>query len=327
MNKSEIFESVGALLRETSGWNDMGAREQTKLCCQELLRRGVSPPGWETIRQILGKGGAGDINRGKREFFEENAQIYASLRGRVPGVPDKLGEHVLAFWTEARALASAEYDEQVNKWNDTLSEARNNISIAEAGLEQAMARAKMLEDSIDTLREQQIELQQRLQIETGARAQAERNVAAIQEELLQQRSNFQRTQDRYHDEIKAAIERLEGVERHSLREIERARTESRLKVEEIKDIFNRERVTLEKQLNEERVSKSSLEQEVVSLRTKLRDSCNDIATIKSLLNEKEKDIVALKIFYEKAVKRPRRTGYNSPTPFRGSLRQRHLKQK
>lgn len=133
-------------LEATPDWNNLTAYEMTKRCCIELTKRGRRVPSWVSIRNIIGKGSANDINRGKEDFRHEHGEVLRKM-GDVKGVPDALAPHVISLWMTAVDLVRKEFDEQVAEW-------QVQIAQAEAARDQALEQESALRCVIKTLQEQ-----------------------------------------------------------------------------------------------------------------------------------------------------------------------------
>lgn len=227
------IEELRATLASTPDWDGLNAYEMTKRCCAELTKRGQRIPSWMNIRDIIGKGSANDINRGKEDFRREHGDALRKMSGFVKGVPEALAPHILGFWTEAISLVRKEFDGKVAEWQSQIERAEAAVANAEHERDQSFRRAEALQGQIAGLHEAMNTLQGRVETERAAREQAERMFESSREELARQCDELRAALAHTQQELSDAITRLEGVERHSLLEIDRARTEAQNKIANI----------------------------------------------------------------------------------------------
>jgi DNA repair exonuclease SbcCD ATPase subunit len=168
------------------------AYDRTMICCEILLEDGQAIPSWMVIREIIGKGSAQDIRRGVQNFRREHGERLRKMQGVTPGVPESLAPHVRGLWEAAVAAARAEFDTNVQQWQQrieqatiaaeqsgrALSEAQTLLQTTQSELEirdkrigSLEAEVKALESAVEKLTGEQREWLQ--QIET---AQRERSV-------------------------------------------------------------------------------------------------------------------------------------------------------
>lgn len=235
-NTDEIKTALHALPE----WCGFNAYEMTKRCCDELTKHGQRLPSWMVIRDIIGKGSANDINRGKEDYRREHGDALRKMSGFVKGVPEALAPHILGFWSAAIALVREEFDAQVEDWQAQLERAGAAVAQAEEDRDQAVNRAETLLAQITGLQGVNATLQGRVETEQAARQQAERMFETNRLEIAGQRDSLRDALAKSQEEFSAAITRLEGVERHSLMEIERARTEAQNKIANIEAKAKRE---------------------------------------------------------------------------------------
>lgn len=227
---SDPLKDLHSTLTSTPDWGSLNAYEMTKRCCAELTRLGQRLPSWTSIRDIIGKGSAGDINRGKEDFRREHGDALRKMSGFVKGVPEALAPHILGFWTAAISLVRKEFDGQVAQWQAQIERAEAAVAHAETERDQAVSCTEALQGRIAGLQEAMTTLQGRVDTERAAREQAERMFESNRQELAGQRDELRAALAHSQQELSDAITRLEGVERHSLLEIDRARTEAQNKI-------------------------------------------------------------------------------------------------
>lgn len=251
----------------------MTAYDRAKQCCAELTRVGESIPSWTVIRDIIGKGSAGDINRAKRDFRIEHGAALRKMEGfEAQGVPEALTPHVVGFWHAAIEHVRTEFSEKERSWLNEVEQAQAAVDLAHAERERALAEAQTLqakaqglEASIETLRSQ-------VASEQGARAQAEQMAADTRADLIGQRDRLDQALARTQEDLNKAITRLEGTERHTKMEIERVRQEAAQKQAALSAQLEKEQgkylldtMRLDKELQELRARTKSIQE----LNTKL----------------------------------------------------------
>ncbi len=230
---------VDSLRQKYPGWEKLNAYERTKIACKELTLDGAQIPGWIDMRELIGKGSAGDINRAKRDFRLEHAQELRALEDVAPaGVPTELSEHILAFWQLARKHAKAAYSEMENSLLAKVREAEDASEHAQAqaldarqALATEQARSQGLNEARDALAsELQSERQARTRAELAkeqARTDAKEQVEAAQAQANEQITRLETALAKAQADLSTALDRLEGAQRHSIMQIELARTETR----------------------------------------------------------------------------------------------------
>lgn len=226
-------DDIRIVLMSAQDWHKLNAYEMTKRCCAELTKLGRRLPSWMIIRDIIGKGSANDISRGKEDFRREHAEELRKMNGFVSGVPEVLTPHILGFWTAAIEQVRAEFNDQAADWQARIERAKAAAAHAEDEREQAVNHAAALQAQIAGLQEALATLQGRVETEHAAREQTERMFETNRQELAGQRDELRTALANSQKELSAAITRLEGVENHALREVVRARTEAQEKIDSI----------------------------------------------------------------------------------------------
>lgn len=268
-----MIESVSNSLLSTPGWSSMTAYDRAKQCCAEITRTGEAIPSWTVIRDIIGKGSAGDINRAKRDFRAEHGAALRKMEGfEAQGVPESLTPHIVGFWQAAIEHVRREFSEKEQSWQEEIEQATAVAELAHDERERALAevqalhaKSQGLEASIETLRSQ-------VASEQGARAQAEQMAADTRADLIGQRDRLDHALARTQEDLNKAITRLEGTERHMKMEIERVRQEAAQKQAAISAQLEKEQgkylldtTRLDKELQELRARTKSIQE----LNTKL----------------------------------------------------------
>ena len=281
------LEELRATLASTPDWDSLNAYEMTKRCCAELTKRGRRLPSWMNIRDIIGKGSANDINRGKEDFRREHGDALRKMSGFVKGVPEALAPHILGFWTAAISLVREEFDGQVAEWQAQIERAEAAVAYAEDERDQAVSRAEALQGQIAGLQEAMRTLQGRVDTERAAREQAERMFESNRQELAGQRDELRAALDQSQKKLGEAISRLEGVERRSLLEIDRARGEAKSKVAEMQAHAEKERTTLLAELNGARTRLVEFEAQLYASERKAALSDRELSSLRERLQRAE----------------------------------------
>jgi len=218
---------LSALLATQPGWDAMNAYARTKLVCAELLRAGAPIPAWTTIRGLIGKGSANDINRAKKDFRLEHAQSLRKLEGfSAEGVPQTLTPHILGLWQAAIAHAQGVFSEKERVWEAEVEDAVAAHQQAQTELVHAQAAMQALQIHADGLEQARLALQERIHSEQAARAQAEKMMNDIRADLIDQRDRLDKALAHAQTELNKAIHRLEAAERRAMMEIERTQQEA-----------------------------------------------------------------------------------------------------
>lgn len=287
-----MIESVSKSLLGTPGWASMTAYDRAKQCCAEITRIGEAIPSWIVIRDIIGKGSAGDINRAKRDFRVEHGAALRKMEGfEAQGMPESLTPHVVGLWQAAIEHVRAEFSEKEDAWQDRIDSAENAQVHAYAQRDEAIAEAQTLqakaqglEESIETLRSQ-------VASEQGARAQAEQMAADTRADLIGQRDRLDQALARTQEDLSKAITRLEGTERYTKMEIERVRQEAAQKLATLSALLEKEQSKymidtnrLDKALQEQRARSTSFQERNTTLTAESKENLDRALRAEQLAN-------------------------------------------
>jgi chromosome segregation ATPase len=201
------------------GFEDGTAYFRTKVCCRILMRNGEAIPSWMVIRDIIGKGSSGDINRAIKDFRREHAERLRLMEGSVPGLPEHLAPLVSSLWESAVAAARAEFAANEQRWQGEIERAEQRSD----QLAQQLADAKLASDR----QLAQIEaLEAQVRTERAAREQAERLFEQHAADMSAQRDKLETALRENQAEMQKALDRLDGERRHALLQIDEARTKA-----------------------------------------------------------------------------------------------------
>lgn len=214
---------------ESSDWPDLSAYERTKRYCDLCARTGEKVPSWTVIREIIGKGSSGDINRAKADWRNEHAQAIAE-RERIGALPQGLTAPMEDLWHEAVKAAEALFAEERADLEDAAARAKADAETARAQMALAETRAAEFEQDAHEAALGRDAMAAQIETERSARAQAERMAAAHVADLAAARDAVTAALERSQAETRDALTRLEGVEAHTLREIDRARTDAERRI-------------------------------------------------------------------------------------------------
>jgi len=244
---------VADLLHASRDWEQLTAYERTLRYCEEMVRRGQLLPAWNVIRDTIGRGSSNDINRAKRDFRKNHAEVLRKLDGHVEGLPDVLQPLISSFWAEAVAEAKKHYAEQVAAWEAKEEQAGLAIEAAKAKEAAAVQHAETLTATIAGLQESLAEskkasdsLSSQLAAEWSAREQAERLREAQAAEHREDRDKMHKALANAQKETTAAIERFENLEKHSLKKIDVARQEAAQRIKAVEAAAKASEVAAEK---------------------------------------------------------------------------------
>jgi len=259
-------------LQDTAGWQGMTAYERTKRLLEALMRAGIQSPSWTGIRDVIGKGSSGDINRAKRDFLKEHASSLRKMHGAIKGIPEELAQSMMSVWTTAIDHAHKEFTEQVSAWEMVIEQTETGLAEAEQARDDAQARVKELEREMAGVHEANISLRTLAESERASREQAERMFETTLEELKASNAHVQ-------NELGDALTRFEGLERRSLMEIDHARQETR----EAKDRYASDQA---KEHGRHAVEMQRARTQIIEQRTRLTE-------LGSLVTESQNKAIAL----------------------------------
>jgi len=259
---------ISASLSIMPGWDKMSAYERTKLACAELMRAGASIPAWTTIRDIIGKGSANDINRAKKDFRLEHAETLRKLEGfSAEGIPETLTPHIQGLWQEAISHVQRSFAEKERVLEEDVEQAVAAQLHAQAELERTQAAMQALQAKAEGIEQARLALQDQVRSEQAARSQAEKMMGDIRADLVGQRDRLDEALAHAQAELEKAINRLEATERRSMMEIERARQEAAQKVANANAMLKGEQekhsletTRLSKQIQDGRISATRIQE-------------------------------------------------------------------
>lgn len=230
------ISAARARLLTTHGWEKMSAYERTMVCCRELTRCGYSIPGWNVLREIIEKGSGTDISRGKAAYLAELAdqmtQVEADSKTVNLDVPDNISDLFESLWRTAVKEAGLAFAIRTAEVNQKLELNEQQMEHERANAEQAIAQTNQLSLEIIALKQQLQDALRHVTILQAEKDQTEKLLSDVHDAVRAQTERADAIHARAQSELKEAVQRLEGVEAHCLREVERARGEAEALVKE-----------------------------------------------------------------------------------------------
>lgn len=241
-----------ARLVSTPGWDKMSSYDRTMVCCRELTRNGFAIPGWAVLRELIGKGSASDISRAKTAYQAELAGQVNRAEAEVAALdldlPSSISGMFGELWRAAVKEASIAFGKRKAEIEQQLQQNEHELEQERASAQQAIAQTNQLSLEVLELKRMLQEAKQQITKLQVEKDQTEKLLTEAHETVRYQSDRADRIYESSQREINEAVVRLEGVEAHSLREIERARSEASAFVEEAKATANGTIISLRKQV-------------------------------------------------------------------------------
>lgn len=275
-------------LRLTEGWNDLNATQKATHACREITLRGEPLPAASEIREIIGGGSNSDISKAKADFLADLAKMYSKSGGAIPSAPDSLKKVFHELWLEAVNQAALNHEEAMAKAEEDLRQAVYEKNHAVANLEHLKNQFESIQQAASAKDELIDDLRLRLEADTQEIDQKINQLKDENNTLKIERDTWKETASDQKAELAAAVERLDGVERHRLMSIEEARQASEKQIAAAKRKMQHEisQLTIEREKMRVRANESSalvanLETQNESLSTELRLKDGHIQDLKS----------------------------------------------
>ncbi|EKN4699672.1 DNA-binding protein [Yersinia ruckeri] len=151
VDKTEL-ERVMHKLENVAGWHAMKAYDRTLLCCEELSKAGIAIPSWTSVRTMIGKGSAHDINRAKKDYREKQGLMLRKMDFLSQSLPPQLATMLSSIWEFACVEAKSRFSEEVSEWDSRLEEMQYKVDLANDQLEVAM---RQRDSALDKLQGEQ----------------------------------------------------------------------------------------------------------------------------------------------------------------------------
>lgn len=214
---------IQSALEAYPAYKDGSAYERTKICCEVLARLGERIPSWLVIRGHIKKGSATDINRGIKDFREEQGVRLQRLHQRPEGLPDALTQPMQALWHAALTEARSDFEEQREALLAEQMESDRALAVAMGELDTKAAALEHAEQRVAELQSELGRERERGNTERAAREQAERMAAQNIADLGQQRREMSQVIAANTQELHTLTTRLDEERRRAMREIDTAR--------------------------------------------------------------------------------------------------------
>lgn len=245
-------KALATMLAQDPEWSGLSAYERTKRCCATYMQAGERLPGWTTIREVIGKGSSGDINRGKTDALADQADQIRNFSGHVAGLPAALAPHVRAFWAASIETAKDAFAQLEAAARAEVDSALRERDAAQAARDASVRRMEELAAELQGVREALVVANNAVAAERAAREQVERAFATTSAGLSEQRAQLQDALEHARKEVHGAVDRLEGVERHALMEVERVKAEAQQSIDGLQSRLDR--ITAERRVEQARWS-------------------------------------------------------------------------
>lgn len=265
-------ELVRAECEAQTGFVDSTAYNRTKICCRILTQHGEAIPSWMVVREIIGKGSSGDINRGIKDFRQDHAERLRQMDGVLPGVPEHLAPLVSAFWEAAVLAARNEFTSNALRWQEQIEQAEARADLAGQQLTEAQGVIERQCSQIEAQGTTISALESQVTTERAGREQAERMFETHTAEMTAQREKLEATLKENKIEMDRALERFNGERKYAMCQIDEARTKATNDIAAANAQAQREKNTLEL----EAARQSNV---IADLRAKLNDSDRTVAVM------------------------------------------------
>lgn len=119
---AEFKEKLQREFSDAERYGRKNALDLSQICCEMIAKQGLPLPGWQEIREIIGKGSATDVNKGKRLYQDQQGRLLSHLH-EMPGVSEDMVDLMMQLRTKAFKVAERSFQEQVSQWQEQLAEA------------------------------------------------------------------------------------------------------------------------------------------------------------------------------------------------------------
>lgn len=281
----DLQGQVQAALANFADFERGSAYDRTKLCCEVLTKMGLAIPSWMVIRDYIGKGSAGDISRGVKDYRAEHAKLLQRMDGLPEGIPAGLGQPMQALWRAALDEATTVYEQERATFEAQQAEAARAVDEAlreRDTMESALALANEKASGLQAALEQEKE---RANTERAAREQAERMAEKHIADLTQQRNEMMKVIEANTLELRTLTNRLEDERRRALMQIEEARQKVELARQQALREGEQRTAKIEAQLRKE-MADQNLEHFLLQRRYSEQEARN--SKLQELLNQETK---------------------------------------
>ncbi|MEK7414185.1 MAG: DNA-binding protein, partial [Planctomycetota bacterium] len=268
-----------------------------EVCALLFFRYGITPTA-NKLYQLVRKGSMATPAQALSKFWEE-LRTKTRLRIEHPDLPEELrtlaGEVTATLWGKAQALAHESLDAYRSEAQATVTLARSETERSNQARDTALAEVTNLKQSLVTLQSAKENLQQELvaeqaaQRETRARlAEAQSQNTVLQASLKEAHAEYSRELEKQRGALQLAQERYESMERRSLLDIDKERTQ-RTKLE--KEI-ERVRAAAAESQERYRTEDAARSRELAALRQQLGKLEGERSSVSAQLNQLQAELVA-----------------------------------
>ena len=222
------IEHIRALCAQHAQYEAGSAYTRTKILCDVLTKLGMPIPSWMVLREHIGKGSSGDINRRVKDFRSEHAELLQRMDGLPEGIPGKLAQPMQLLWQVALDEATAAFDQQRQNFEAQQAEAERIVADALQERDTMGSNLAVATEKVAGLQATLEQERERANTERAAREQAERMAEKHIADLTQQRDDMTKAVEANTAELRTLTARLEDERRRSLMQIEQARQQVEL---------------------------------------------------------------------------------------------------
>jgi len=271
-------EQLRALCSQYPQYEAGSAYTRTKILCDVLTKLGEPIPSWMVLREHIGKGSSGDINRGVKDYRSEHAELLQRMDGLPEGIPGKLAQPMQLLWQAALDEATAAFDQQRQDFEAQQAEAERVVADALQERDTMGSNLAVATEKVAGLQATLEQERERANTERAAREQAERMAEKHIADLTQQRDDMTKAVEANTAELRTLTARLEDERRRSLMQIEQARQQVELARQQAYRESEQKMAKMETQLRGELASQS-LEY------FRLQKHCGDLESRNAKLSE------------------------------------------
>lgn len=234
------FNSAMNEVLSASDWEDLKTRDKVFRVADVFLRFEGHVPSWTKLREFTHQGSAGTIQKARTEFLSEHAKSFRS-HGLLENTPRILQQYFLRMWSEAIAEAGKTFESKEADIKAKLESAQVDIHLARQRENEAREREQSAFSELRGLQVALEEAKAHLENEKGRRHQAEKLVNDLTEASRNEKDRLESALAEGKEEIRKALQALEGVENLRLREVSAARKDRDDQVSKIHESLEIER--------------------------------------------------------------------------------------
>ncbi|MBK8972467.1 MAG: DNA-binding protein [Hahellaceae bacterium] len=229
MNTRPLAELNSRLSQDD--WDTLPTPQKVAEICQVFVLSGRPVPGWETLRDVIGKGSATTINNARKAFLREHAEQVRKA-STIPNVPEAIQDSMRNLWesavTHGKALHNIErqrLEDERDQLNAEMTRLTEACSVLSSSLEATRQDKAILDQQVRDLREQLQNARDEAAALSDETSLLKTDLTRLDMRRLEERAMLQK-------QIEKIAESYEGLERHALKEIDRARMDARKAAEQ-----------------------------------------------------------------------------------------------